>query len=127
MAKDEAEARALIDRAAARSKPEDIPTVDAQFAAKLAALGEGGKAPDDMIDKLRTLWELLRAPDDVVPFKSKALAMAALSYFVSPLDLIPDPLGGAGYLDDAMIVRIAYGRLGEEIAAYSRWSERKGS
>jgi uncharacterized membrane protein YkvA (DUF1232 family) len=125
--KDEAEARALIERYAAASKPEDVPRVEAQFAAKLEALERGGKAPADMIEKLRALWGLLAPPDDVVSFPSKALAMAALTYFVSPLDLIPDLLGGAGYLDDAMMVRIAYSRLGDELAACARWRQRKGT
>jgi uncharacterized membrane protein YkvA (DUF1232 family) len=123
MAKQEAEVRAAIDRFAARSKPEDIPKVDAQFASKLATLERDRRAPADMIEKLRTLWQLLEAPDGVVPFRSKALAMAALSYFVSPLDLIPDPLGGAGYLDDAMVVRMVHTRLAEEIAACARWRD----
>ena len=123
MAKQEAEVRAVIDRFAARSKPEDLPKVDRQFAAKLSALEQDGKAPADMIEKLRTLWQLIKAPDDVVPFRGKALAMAALSYFVSPLDLIPDALGGAGYLDDAMVVRMVHTRLEQEIAAFARWRD----
>ena len=43
--------------------------------------------------------------------------MAAISYFVSPVDLLPDVLGGAGYLDDAMVVNLVHQRLKDEIAA----------
>jgi uncharacterized membrane protein YkvA (DUF1232 family) len=44
--------------------------------------------------------------------------MGAVTYFVSPVDLIPDGLGFAGYLDDMMVVRLVYNRLGDEIAAF---------
>jgi len=118
---DETEANALIDKLAAGGKRADIAKLDAQFARKLEALEADDKAPPDMIAKLRELWPMLRAPDEVVPFSDKALIMAALSYFVSPVDMIPDVLGKAGYLDDAMIVRMVYRRVDVARAAYAAW------
>ncbi|MCA9672758.1 MAG: DUF1232 domain-containing protein [Myxococcales bacterium] len=120
---DETKAQALIDEIAAREKREDIAKLDAQFARKLSALEDDDKAPADMIDKLRELWPMLRAPDEVVPFSAKALIMAAMSYFVSPLDMIPDVLGKAGYLDDAMIVRLVYRRVEVARDAFAAWSQ----
>ncbi|AUG53716.1 YkvA family protein [Thalassospira marina] len=39
-----------------------------------------------------------------VPIKSKALLLAGLVYLVSPVDLIPDFMLGAGWIDDLVIV-----------------------
>jgi uncharacterized membrane protein YkvA (DUF1232 family) len=102
-----------IDELAGKSKPEEISKVDRQFSDKLARLEADGDAPADMLDKLRVLWKMLKAPDEQVPWKQKALVMAALTYFVSPLDVIPDMAGKPGYFDDAMVVRIVYSRLGD--------------
>lgn len=40
----------------------------------------------------------LKKPD--IPVKAKATIVAALGYFILPLDLIPDIAMGAGYVDD---------------------------
>jgi len=39
-----------------------------------------------------------------VPIRSKALLLAGLVYLVSPVDLIPDFIVGAGWIDDLVIV-----------------------
>ena len=48
-----------------------------------------------------------------------ALAIAALVYLVSPLDLFPDFLPG-GLLDDAAVIAWAIKQLHEELAKYRR-------
>ena len=118
---DEGAAVRAIDELTQKVKPENASVVDAQFARKIAALEKDGKAPRSMLEQLRTLWAMLKAPDDVVPFRSKTLIMAAVTYFVSPLDMVPDLIGFAGHIDDAIVVRIVYGRLSDEIAAYHAW------
>ncbi len=50
------------------------------------------------------------------------LAVAALIYVVSPLDIVPDLLVGLGFLDDVAIVAWAINKLGEEIEKYKQWS-----
>ncbi len=42
--------------------------------------------------------------DSRTPFFAKLAALAALIYLVSPIDLIPDFIPVAGYLDDLVIV-----------------------
>jgi uncharacterized membrane protein YkvA (DUF1232 family) len=37
--------------------------------------------------------------------------------------MVPDLLGFAGHIDDAIVVRIAYGRLTDAIAAYEDWKK----
>lgn len=112
----EQRARTVLDELAAASKPEQLVELDRQFEAKLQRVA--ADAPAEMLDQLRVLWRMLKVPDDTVKWPAKALIMGAISYFVSPIDLIPDGLGKAGYLDDQLIVRLVYGRLGDEIAAF---------
>ena len=51
---------------------------------------------------LTTLWLAARRPD--VPWYAKAVAVATVTYALSPIDLIPDFVPILGYLDDLLIV-----------------------
>lgn len=44
------------------------------------------------------------AIDPAVPFRVRATLMAALFYFVTPIDVIPDFLVGLGFSDDATVL-----------------------
>jgi uncharacterized membrane protein YkvA (DUF1232 family) len=44
------------------------------------------------------------AIDPEVPFRVRATLMAALFYFVSPIDIIPDFLVGLGFTDDVTVL-----------------------
>ncbi|GIP40903.1 hypothetical protein J31TS4_41830 [Paenibacillus sp. J31TS4] len=44
------------------------------------------------------------ATDPATPKKAKAIALAALAYFILPMDAIPDILLGVGWTDDAAII-----------------------
>ncbi len=114
----ERDAEKVLDELAAKADPHQLDKLDRPFHEKLARLKEQGGISKDMLDQLHIFWEMLKTPDDVVPFSAKAVIMGAVTYFVSPVDLIPDSLGFAGYLDDMMIVRIVYNRLGKEIDAF---------
>ena len=51
---------------------------------------------------LTTLWLAARHPG--VPWYAKAVAVATVTYALSPIDLIPDFVPVLGYLDDLLIV-----------------------
>ncbi len=114
----ESDAEKVLDELAAKADPHELDKLDRPFHEKLDRLRQQGGVSKEMLDQLHIFWEMLKTPDDVVSFKSKAVIMGAVTYFASPLDLIPDSLGFAGYLDDMMIVRIVYNRLGDEIEAF---------
>ena len=44
---------------------------------------------------------------NVVPLADKAIIIAALGYFISPLDVIPDIIIGTGFIDDVSVMLIA--------------------
>lgn len=115
----EAQIEQALESAAAKSKPSDLEKLDRQFAAKLARVEKQKDVPRMLVEHLRVLWEMLRAHDTLVPWTTKAFIMAALAYFVSPLDVVPDwaPLG---YVDDAVVVAVVHRRLKKEIEAFHR-------
>ncbi len=70
----------------------------------------------------RMVWALLRNPG--VPGVSKLVAVAALVYLVSPVDLIGDFIPILGWMDDALLVSgllwLAYRFLPEDMYAEMR-------
>ncbi|MCQ6267032.1 YkvA family protein [Fictibacillus sp. WQ 8-8] len=55
--------------------------------------------------------------------KSMILIVAALLYFVSPIDAVPDFLVGIGLLDDAAVLAFLYKTIKKEIDHYMEWEE----
>lgn len=55
------------------------------------------------------------AMDKATPAWSRRIALAALAYFVIPVDLIPDALVIAGYTDDATILAMAVAALAKHV------------
>ena len=44
---------------------------------------------------------------DAVSFADKAIIIAALGYFITPLDVIPDIILGTGFIDDVSVLLLA--------------------
>ena len=53
--------------------------------------------------------------DKQTPAKSKAFLLAALAYFVLPIDAIPDWVPGLGFTDDAAVIAAALGIAGRAV------------
>ena len=67
---------------------------------------ESGERPREsfvtLIPRLgKFLWHLVKDPR--VPWTAKASLAGLAAYLASPLDIIPDWIPGAGYLDDVLI------------------------
>lgn len=43
------------------------------------------------------------------------MVVAALLYFINPLDLVPDFIIGIGYIDDASVIALVFRRMSKEI------------
>ena len=56
--------------------------------------------------------------DKYVPWYRKTIVVAALIYFISPIDAIPDFAPIFGYLDDLGVIVAAIKYLGSEIVPY---------
>ena len=61
------------------------------------------------MQKLRSVWRdalslLYAIRDPRTPAQARGVALLALVYLVSPIDLLPDTLPGLGIVDDILIV-----------------------
>ena len=55
------------------------------------------------------------AKDDDTPIAAKGMMLAALAYFVLPIDAIPDVIAGLGYTDDAAVFTALLAVLGKNL------------
>lgn len=67
-------------------------------------------------DKVQKLWALIKDPN--AGWASKALAIAALIYLISPLDAIPDLIPLLGLSDDAAVILAAVAKLADDLRKY---------
>ncbi|MED4532956.1 YkvA family protein [Metabacillus fastidiosus] len=58
------------------------------------------------------------------PKTSLIMIVAAIIYFVSPVDLIPDFLLGLGILDDAAIIAFVAKQLTKDLAKFEKWKDK---
>lgn len=68
------------------------------------------------------LWYCAR--DEETPTATKAMLLAALAYFVLPVDVIPDWIVGLGYTDDAAVIAAAVALAGRAIRDVHRQAAR---
>jgi uncharacterized membrane protein YkvA (DUF1232 family) len=76
---------------------------DDKFWVKLKKFSK--KAGSSVVYAVLLLFYTLQKPE--VPVKVKGVIIGALGYFILPLDLIPDVIGGVGYTDDLGALGIA--------------------
>ncbi len=98
---------------------------------RVSARIEAAPLVGDALDDARTTVRLLRAyrsgryrdvaVDDLV------LMVAGLTYFVSPLDLIPDVVAGAGLTDDLVVLRFVLRSVPDVLGRFRAWEAREGA
>ncbi len=83
-----------------------------QFEAKMKKAGKGLRFTNDLI----ALFSYMTDPE--VHWAKKTVVVAALLYFIIPIDAIPDLAPIAGYLDDMGVVGAAIKYLGTQLNRY---------
>jgi len=58
-----------------------------------------------------------------VPWRAMLIALAAVIYFINPLDLIPDLVPIAGLTDDFAVLLWVYNAIRSEIDKFLAWEE----
>ena len=57
----------------------------------------------------------------ILIFPTLIYLIAAILYFLNPLDVIPDMILALGFLDDFTVISFVYGKIAEEIEKYREW------
>ena len=94
-----------------------------------SARSKAGNSPSSRIrelgDQIKLLGRLIRAyargEYRDIPLGSIVMVVAGVLYFVTPIDLIPDAMPGAGLLDDATILAFVLARLDHELVRFRAW------
>jgi uncharacterized membrane protein YkvA (DUF1232 family) len=58
--------------------------------------------------------------DANTPFRTKAMLLAALAYFVMPIDVVPDFILGLGFTDDMTVLLTAFGLIRSNVTEEHR-------
>jgi uncharacterized membrane protein YkvA (DUF1232 family) len=85
---------------------------------EMKSLADGIGWINTLLDRVRTIYDMLRDRDYHISVRTKALVGAALLYFVLPTDIIPDFIPGIGYIDDALVLSTLWKLIGDEIDAF---------
>lgn len=59
-----------------------------------------------------------------LPWRSVLTIVAAVLYFVNPLDLVPDFIPGIGLLDDLTLLGWVYKNIERDVESYLDWEEK---
>jgi uncharacterized membrane protein YkvA (DUF1232 family) len=70
---------------------------------------------------LRLLRAYVRGDYRNVPFKSLVLIIAAVLYFVMPIDVIPDFIFGLGFMDDAAVLAWVFSVVQKVVDDFTAW------
>ena len=87
------------------------------------AKGRGGKLWEDIQQLVRLVQAWASGKYKGVSVQTLAVIVAAILYFISPLDLIPDFMPGVGYVDDAAVIAWVVQSIAEELDDFRRWED----
>ena len=91
---------------------------------KIKKLPVIGELVDDIITMIEMIRDYMKGNYKAIPIKVLISIVAAILYFVSPIDLIPDFIPIIGYLDDAAVIVLALKLgAGAELSKYRKWRE----
>ena len=90
-----------------------------------AKAGKQQKRLRDTRDDLTVLFRMLRAWANrsytTIPLRSITMALAAVLYFLLPLDFIPDFILGTGFLDDMAVIGFVLQSIRKDITLFQQW------
>jgi uncharacterized membrane protein YkvA (DUF1232 family) len=78
---------------------------------------------NDLRTALRLLVAWARRSYQQVSSPSLLILVAALIYFVTPVDIIPDTLGAIGFVDDVAVIETAVEAVRAELDRFRTWEE----
>lgn len=121
----EAQAQAALDGYASKVTQDDVREVldkEARIVGKVAAAGGPLRR---FVGDIKNLFAMVRdywsGNYRDIPWRTIAMAVGALVYVFSPIDLIPDIIPVVGLLDDALVVKLCLKAIRADLDAYLIW------
>ena len=84
-----------------------------------------GEAVEDLRALLRLMNAWVRAEYRDIPRATFVMVVAAILYFVVPLDVVPDFLLGLGYVDDVAVIGWVARQLRRDLEAFREWEAKQ--
>lgn len=76
---------------------------------------------DDLGTLLRLAHRWIRKEYRSIPWRSMFYGVAAIVYFVNPVDLVPDMLVGLGFVDDVAVIGAVVHALRKDLQRFKQW------
>jgi len=125
------EAKAKVDYEKSKSKAQEYIN-DPEKTKKL--FEEAAKKANRVKGPLDKIWEEIQLMFGIVkdwfsgeykevPVGSIIAIIGGIIYFVSPIDLVPDFIPAAGYLDDVFVLGLVINQVRSDLQKYKEWKE----
>lgn len=91
---------------------------------KLKVIPKIGKDLSNVVVLISMVKSYAKKEYTEIPVGSMIAIVAALLYFLSPIDLIPDSIPGVGYLDDVGVIAFCLKNfVGSDVEDYIKWRD----
>lgn len=110
--------QSVLDEKAGSVSVKDEKRIQLRFPDKHRKISESHPFLRKMLHKLKTFYRMVFDKRYHFSIKNRYIMLGALIYFLIPLDLLSDFIPVLGYIDDAMIVKLAWNSVQEEIEKY---------
>ena len=75
----------------------------------------------DAVDTLAMIWDWFAGRFDWQPMRLFAAFVIGVAYLVSPIDIVPDVIPFAGWIDDIMVLMAVVRLARFDLERYRRW------
>jgi len=116
--------RALKQAAILSGKPARVLKLLVQLSAKARHINWGGIKGAEISSKFFLIGRLLKAQatgNYQLPLHMIITLLAAVIYFINPIDLIPDFIPGVGFTDDLAVLTWIYRTTADELERFENW------
>ena len=101
------------------NKAEELYRIQKELPDKLSSLEHSSSnSIKELLHHARTAYSMLLDKTFSLHWKSKALLISGLLYFLLPTDLTPDFIPVIGYIDDAAVLTAIFKSLASDIKKY---------
>lgn len=120
--------RALKQAASLSGKPARILKLVIQLSSKIRHVNWNGVKGSEISAKFYLIGRLLKAQATgkyQLPLRVIIILLAAVIYFINPIDLIPDLIPGLGLTDDLAVLTWVYRIAADELERFEKWETEK--